>query len=179
VRLLSRRGGCGAGPVEATPVFRRDADKGGCHLLVPSLTTGDAPLCATPHAGGMLPTERRNRMKELLIDDDIATLKHHAGGDGENAPCPGRASAGLAPKFMAYDLVDPTTRRHRAPAGRTVAQRRTPRAIDWAAGRPAWGTLDRWKCSRVFFHRRACGPPWPAPSASARAARWHASGWIS
>jgi hypothetical protein len=37
----------------------------------------------------------------------------------------------------------------------------------------------RWKCSRVFFHRRACGPHLPSPSASARAARWYASGWIS
>jgi hypothetical protein len=46
-------------------------------------------------------------------------------------------------------------------------------------GYQAWDTLDRWKCSRVFFHRRACGPHLPSPSASARAARWYASGWIS
>jgi hypothetical protein len=37
-------------------------------------------LCSATRWGAMLPMEWRDRMEELLIDDDIATLKHHAEG---------------------------------------------------------------------------------------------------
>jgi hypothetical protein len=48
----------------------------------------------------VLPMERRDRLEQLLIDDDIATQKHLAPeGRREHAlPCP--ASQGLVSKFM-------------------------------------------------------------------------------
>jgi hypothetical protein len=47
----------------------------------------------------MLPMEWRDRMEELLIDDDIATLKHHAEGMARTRPAlarPRRVSRGNA-----------------------------------------------------------------------------------
>jgi hypothetical protein len=47
-----------------------------------------APQRDTPEA--VPPMERRDRMEEVLIDDDIATLKHHAQEGMAEQPCPGR-----------------------------------------------------------------------------------------
>ena len=80
----------------------------------------------------ILPMERRDRLAELLTDDDVATLKHLAQeGMGENtlralasdlayleawaqaatgAPLPWPASESLALKFVAHHLWDPARR---------------------------------------------------------------------
>src|SRR6478736_9168743 len=80
----------------------------------------------------ILPMERRDRLAELLTDDDVATLKHLAQeGMGENtlralasdlayleawaqaatgAALPWPASESLALKFVAHHLWDPTNR---------------------------------------------------------------------
>jgi hypothetical protein len=50
--------------------------------------------------GGRAAAERWDRMEELLVDDDIATLKHHAQEGMARTALPWPASAGLAPKFM-------------------------------------------------------------------------------
>lgn len=90
----------------------------------------------------ILPMDRRDRLAQLLTDDDVATLKHLAGeGMGENslralasdlaylegwaaaatdAPLPWPAAEALALKFVAHHLWDPAQResdpRHGMPA---------------------------------------------------------------
>jgi hypothetical protein len=80
----------------------------------------------------ILPMDRRDRLAELLTDDDVETLKHLAReGMGENSlralasdlayleawadaaagqPLPWRASEALALKFVAHDLWDRSKR---------------------------------------------------------------------
>ena len=108
----------------------------------------------------ILPMDRRDRLAEILTDDDVATLKHLAKeGMGENSlralasdlayleawalaatgtPLPWPAPEALALKFVAHHLWDPA-RRHAGDyccgvAGRGAAARgRSARARDGAA----------------------------------------------
>lgn len=80
------------------------------------------------------------------------------------------ASAGLAPKFMAYCLLtrlSVATARRRAELSRSDGLH-APSTEQ--RGYQAAATLHRWECSQSLFRRRACGPAWPSPLGSAAAA---------
>jgi hypothetical protein len=69
-------------------------------------------------------------MEELLIDDYIATQERHA-QEGMATTRPALAGlGGSRAEIYGVLSIDSTIRRHSAPAGGAVAQRRTPRAID-------------------------------------------------
>jgi hypothetical protein len=101
----------------------------------------------------------------LMIDNDIATLKHRAGRDDEPT-LPLLAAVGFAAKFLPHHLLDPAIRRHSAPACRAVGQR------------PARGVpVEERSCqtaarcivgrSAIFFIaglRPAPASAWPAPA---------------
>jgi hypothetical protein len=89
----------------------------------------------------ILPLERRDRLAELLTDDDVETLKHLAReGMGENSlralssdlayleALPWPASESLALKFVAHHLWDPARRetdpQHGMPADVAAALRK-------------------------------------------------------
>lgn len=106
----------------------------------------------------ILPLERRDRLAELLTDDDVETLKHLAReGMGENslralssdlayleawaqaatdASLPWPASESLALKFVAHHLWDPARRatdpQHGMPADVAAALRKGECCAAWA-----------------------------------------------
>ncbi|GAC1553717.1 MAG: site-specific integrase [Beijerinckiaceae bacterium] len=120
----------------------------------------------------ILPIERRDRLAELLTDDDVATLKHLAReGMGENtlralasdlayleawslaatgAPLPWPAPEAIALKFVAHHLFDPAKR-----------------AADFAHGMPAEVALTL----KSAGHLRSDGPHAPA-TVKRRIAHW-------
>jgi hypothetical protein len=81
----------------------------------------------------------------LLIDDDIAALKHLAREGGENTPYPCRPRWVSRRNSWRTNLLDPGYPSPRAPTGQAVAPRRTPPAIDRAAGLSSLGARHRWK----------------------------------
>jgi integrase len=141
----------------------------------------------------VLPMERRDRLAELLTDDDVETLKHLAQqGMGENtlralasdlayleawamaatgAPLPWPASEGLALKFVAHHLWDPIKRdtdpQHGMPA-EVAAQLRTAELLR-SAGPHAPSTVKRRLASWGTLHRWK-GQEGPLASPSLRSA---------
>jgi integrase len=126
----------------------------------------------------ILPMERRDRLAELLTDDDVATLKHLAReGMGENTlralasdlaylegwakaatgvPLPWPAPESLALKYVAHHLWDPAERetdpQHGMPAA-LLLRTEGPHAPSTVKRRLAnWGTLHRWKGQDGPFH---------------------------
>jgi hypothetical protein len=76
----------------------------------------------------VLPIERRDRLEQLLIDDDFARRNVLRRKDDENTPYPARPRRVSYRNSWAHHLLDPAVRRHSAPsAGRAIVQRRTPR----------------------------------------------------
>jgi integrase len=125
----------------------------------------------------ILPMERRDRLAELLTDDDVATLKHLAQeGMGENtlralasdlayleawaqaatgATLPWPASESLALKFVAHHLWDPAKRetdpQHGMPADVATALRESEMLR--SAGPHAPSTVKRRLASWGTLHR--------------------------
>jgi integrase len=125
----------------------------------------------------ILPMERRDRLAELLTDDDVATLKHLAQeGMGENTlralasdlaylegwtmaatgvALPWPASEGLALKFVAHHLWDPAKRKtdpqHGMPAG--VAAQLRDALLLRSDGPHAPSTVKRRLASWGTLHR--------------------------
>ena len=137
----------------------------------------------------ILPMERRDRLAELLTDEDVATLKHLAReGMGENTlralasdlayletwamaatgePLPWPASESLALKFVAHHLWDPARReadsRHGMPADVTAALRAAD--VLRAAGPHAPSTVKRRLASWGALHRwKGQEGPFASPS---------------
>jgi integrase len=141
----------------------------------------------------ILPMERRDRLAELLTDDDVATLKHLAReGMGENslralssdlayleawaqaatgAPLPWPASESLALKFVAHHLWDPARRetdpQHGMPADVADALRESEMLR--STGPHAPSTVKRRLASWGTLHRWK-GQEGPFASPSLRAA---------
>ncbi|MFN5715587.1 MAG: integrase, partial [Bradyrhizobium sp.] len=125
----------------------------------------------------ILPMERRDRLAELLTDDDVATLKHLAQeGMGENslralasdlayleawaqaatgAALPWPASESLALKFVAHHLWDPAKRetdpQHGMPSDVAALLRNA--AMLRSAGPHAPSTVKRRLASWGTLHR--------------------------
>jgi len=137
----------------------------------------------------MLPMERRDRLAELLTDDDVATLKHLAReGMGENtlralasdlaylegwaraatgAPLPWPAPESLALKYVAHHLWDPAERetdpQHGMPA--EVAAELREALLLRSAGPHAPSTVKRRLASWGTLHRwKGQEGPFHAPS---------------
>jgi integrase len=141
----------------------------------------------------ILPMERRDRLAELLTDDDVATLKHLAQeGLGENplralasdlayleawaqaatgAALPWPASESLALKFVAHHLWDPAKRetdpQHGMPAGVAAALRESEMLR--STGPHAPSTVKRRLASWGTLHRWK-GQEGPLASPSLRSA---------
>ena len=112
----------------------------------------------------ILPMDRRDRLAEILTDDDVATLKHLAKeGMGENSlralasdlayleawalastgsPLPWPAPEALALKFVAHHLWDPARREAEPNHGMPAELRSSLRARDLLAGRRAACACD-------------------------------------
>jgi site-specific recombinase XerD len=113
-----------------------------------------------------LPIDRRDRLAELLTDDDVETLKHLAReGMGKNTlralasdlayldvwalaatamPLPWPATEALALKFVAHHLWDPAKRE--ADDRHGLLRTEGPHAPDTVRRRLAsWSTLHRWR----------------------------------
>jgi integrase len=125
----------------------------------------------------ILPMDRRDRLAQLLTDDDVATLKHIAReGMGENslagagvgpgllegwaaaassAPLPWPATEALALKFVAHHLWHPAQResdpRHGMPAG--VAEALRAEGLLRSEGPHAPSTVKRRLASWGALHR--------------------------
>jgi integrase len=125
----------------------------------------------------ILPMDRRDRLAQLLTDDDVATLKHLAReGMGENSlralasdlaylegwavaatgePLPWPATEALALKFVAHHLWDPAQResdaRHGMPAA--VAEALRVESLLRSAGPHAPSTVKRRLASWGTLHR--------------------------
>jgi len=125
----------------------------------------------------ILPLDRRDRLAQLLTDDDVATLKHLAReGMGENSlralasdlayleawaaaatsePLPWPATEALALKFVAHHLWDPAQRendpRHGMPA--EVAEELRREALLRSDGPHAPSTVKRRLASWGTLHR--------------------------
>jgi site-specific recombinase XerD len=137
----------------------------------------------------ILPMERRDRLAELLTDDDVATLKHLAReGMGENtlralasdlaylegwaraatgAPLPWPAPESLALKYVAHHLWDPAERetdpQHGMPA--EVAAELREALLLRSAGPHASSTAKRRLASWGTLHRwKGQEGPFHAPS---------------
>ena len=137
----------------------------------------------------ILPMERRDRLAELLTDDDVATLKHLAReGMGENtrralasdlaylegwaraatgAPLPWPAPESLALKYVAHHLWDPAERetdpQHGMPA--EVAAELREALLLRSAGPHAPSTVKRRLASWGTLHRwKGQEGPFHAPS---------------
>lgn len=137
----------------------------------------------------ILPMDRRDRLAQLLTDDDVATLKHLAReGMGENslralasdlaylqgwaamatsAPLPWPATEALALKFIAHHLWDPAQResdpRHGMPA--EVAEALRTEGLLRSNGPHAPSTVKRRLASWGTLHRwRGIEGPFAAPS---------------
>ncbi|WP_024584213.1 site-specific integrase [Bradyrhizobium sp. OHSU_III] len=137
----------------------------------------------------ILPMERRDRLAELLTDDDVATLKHLAReGMGENtlralasdlaylegwaraatgAPLPWPAPESLALKYVAHHLWDPAERetdpQHGMPA--KVAAELREALLLRSAGPHAPSTVKRRLASWGTLHRwKGQEGPFHAPS---------------
>jgi len=137
----------------------------------------------------ILPMERRDRLAELLTDDDVATLKHLAQeGIGENslralasdlaylevwtqaatgAALPWPASESLALKFVAHHLWDPAKRetdpQHGMPADVAVALRESDMLR--SGGPHAPSTVKRRLASWGTLHRwKGQEGPFASPS---------------
>lgn len=125
----------------------------------------------------ILPMDRRDRLAQLLTDDDVATLKHLSReGMGENslralasdlaylegwaaaatgAPLPWPATEALALKFVAHHLWDPAQReidaRHGMPVG--VAEALRVESLLRSTGPHAPSTVKRRLASWGTLHR--------------------------
>ncbi|MHC2374890.1 integrase [Bradyrhizobium diazoefficiens] len=137
----------------------------------------------------ILPMDRRDRLAQLLTDDDVETLKHLAReGIGENslralasdltylegwaqaatgAPLPWPASEALALKFVAHHLWDPAKRetdpRHGMPE--EVAQRLRAEELLRSDGPHAPNTVKRRLASWGTLHRwKGIEGPFALPS---------------
>jgi integrase len=137
----------------------------------------------------ILPTDRRDRLAELLTDDDVETLKHLAReGMGENGlralasdltyleawadaaagqPLPWPASEALALKFVAHHLWDPAKRdvdpRHGVPV--EVAESLRAEGLLRSDGPHAPNTVRRRLASWSTLHRwKGIEGPFAAPS---------------
>lgn len=137
----------------------------------------------------ILPMERRDRLAELLTDEDVATLKHLAQeGMGENTlralasdlayleawafaatgePLPWPASESLALKFVAHHLWDPAQRevdaKHGMPDDVAISLREAE--LLRAAGPHAPSTVKRRLASWGTLHRwKGQDGPFAAPS---------------
>jgi hypothetical protein len=122
----------------------------------------------------ILPMDRRDRLAEILTDEDVATLKHLAKeGMGENSlralasdlayleawalaatgtPLPWPAPEALALKFVAHHLWDPARREsdpsHGMPDNIAAVRADGPHAHAHATVRrrlSSWATLHHWK----------------------------------
>ena len=201
-----RRGSAPACPI-ATPArcragltslrILRSAEDGRHHLRAPVSDPETRRALQLDTLSAILPMERRDRLAELLTDDDVATLKHLAHeGMGENslralasdlayleawaqaatgAALPWPASESLALKFVAHHLWDPARRetdpQHGMPAD-VAAQLRESRCS--AQHRPACA-FDGQAAARKLGHlaslERAGGSVPLAQSARRAAAR--------
>ena len=137
----------------------------------------------------ILPMDRRDRLAELLTDDDVETLKHLAReGMGENSlralasdlayleawadaatgqPLPWPATEALALKFVAHHLWDPAKRvsdpRHGMPAD--VAESLRREGLLRCDGPHAPNTVKRRLASWSTLHRwKGIEGPFAAPS---------------
>jgi integrase len=137
----------------------------------------------------ILPMDRRDRLAELLTDDDVETLKHLAReGMGENSlralasdltyleawadaaagqPLPWPASEALALKFVAHHLWDPAKRdvdpRHGVPV--EVAESLRAEGLLRSDGPHAPNTVRRRLASWSTLHRwKGIEGPFAAPS---------------
>jgi integrase len=137
----------------------------------------------------ILPMDRRDRLAQILTDDDVATLKHLAReGMGENSlralasdlayleawaqaatasPLLWPAPEGLALKFVAHHLWDPVEREsdpaHGMPAEVTVAL--TEAGVLRVAGPHAPATVKRRLASWSTLHRwRGAAGPFASPA---------------
>jgi integrase len=137
----------------------------------------------------ILPMDRRDRLAQLLTDDDVATLKHLVQeGMGENslralasdlayleawalaatgAPLPWPATEALALKFIAHHLFDPAQRENNPRHGMPENVAETLRAEDLlrTKGPHAPNTVKRRLASWATLHRwKGIEGPFAAPT---------------
>jgi len=137
----------------------------------------------------ILPIDRRDRLAEILTDDDVATLRHLAReGIGENslralasdlayleawaqystgAPLPWPAPEALPLKFVAHHLYDPTERDSEAAHGMPadVAAALTDAGLLRVEGPHAPATVKRRLASWSTLHRwRGISGPFASPA---------------